>query len=562
MSHKTYSSYSTRKTPQSEPIPGRKDEMVQGKAGGYVFPVDDWARLDRFLVLGSCANTYYSSACELTIENADAVMRCIKEDGVRVVERIVEISIAGRAPKNDPALFALAMCAGVGDDATRKAALDALPRVARFSTALYHFCTYVEGFRGWGRGLRRAVASWYNDMDADKLVYQAIKYRQRDGWAHRDLLRLAHPVPNKILHNQIYEWIVDEGWSDEKMPSLMEVDSPMSKIWGFERAKRTNEANIIVELIETLNLPREAIPTQFLNNVDVWGALLKKMPLFAMIRNLGKMSSVGLLKPMSKASAHVIAEVTNPDRIKKARVHPLSVLVALKIYEQGRGFRGKLKWDVVPQIVDALDDAFYLAFGNVEPTGKRVMLALDVSSSMKIFDIAGMPGISPRIGSAAMALVTAKVEPNHMFVGFARSDRNLEGEWSPETTSISRYARYNGIAPLSISPRQRLDDVCKIMADMPFGGTDCALPMMYALENGFEVDAFVIYTDNETWAGDIHPIQALNVYREKTGINAKLVVVGMISSGFSISDPADGGTMDVVGFDVAAPNLISDFISQ
>ena len=47
----------------------------------------------------------------------------------------------------------------------------------------------------------------------------------------------------------------------------------------------------------------------------------------------------------------------------------------------------------------------------------------------------------------------------------------------------------------------------------------------------------MIYTDTETWAGDIHPVQALRDYRHASGIDARLVVVGMVSNGFSIADP-------------------------
>jgi 60 kDa SS-A/Ro ribonucleoprotein len=117
----------------------------------------------------------------------------------------------------------------------------------------------------------------------------------------------------------------------------------------------------------------------------------------------------------------------------------------------------------------------------------------------------------------------------------------------------------SGLTPLSISPRQRLDDVVRSISDLPFGGTDCALPMLEATKNRWKVDTFVVYTDNETWAGSVHPAQALREYRERTGIPAKLVVVGMASSGFSIADPEDAGMLDVVGFDASAPQLISDF---
>ena len=128
--------------------------QVMNDAGGYAWALDDWKRLDRFLVLGSEGGTYYVAGRALTLQNAAAVSRCLQADGLRAVGRIVEISEAGRAPKNDPALFALALAASLADPVTRKAALDALPRVARTGTHLFHFLQYAGGLRGWGRGLR------------------------------------------------------------------------------------------------------------------------------------------------------------------------------------------------------------------------------------------------------------------------------------------------------------------------------------------------------------------------------------------------------------------------
>ena len=86
--------------------------------------------------------------------------------------------------------------------------------------------------------------------------------------------------------------------------------------------------------------------------------------------------------------------------------------------------------------------------------------------------------------------------------------------------------------------------------------------MRWALERGITADAFVVYTDSETWAGPVHPVQALRAYRQATGIAAKLVVVGLVSNGFTIADPTDSGMLDVVGFDTAAPALIADFIRR
>jgi 60 kDa SS-A/Ro ribonucleoprotein len=278
------------------------------------------------------------------------------------------------------------------------------------------------------------------------------------------------------------------------------------------------------------------------------------MPMTAATRNLATMTRVDVLAPGSEGTKRVVAQLGDDERIRRARVHPIAVLAALRTYAAGRGLRGRHEWNPVREIVDALDAAFYSAFGNVEPAGTRLLLALDVSGSMESGSVAGVPGLSPRDASAALALVTTATEPAYEIVGF------FAGRQGWKSGAKGRYGfADSGLSPLAISPRQRLDDAVNTVSGLPFGGTDCSLPMLYALARELEVDTFVIYTDSETWAGDVHPAQALRDYRLRSGIDARLVVVGMVSNGFSIADPADPGMLDVVGFDTATPQLISDF---
>ena len=523
-------------------------------AGGFAWAVDDWTRLRRFLILGSEGGSYYASEWTLTRENAQAVERCLAADGPRTVAEIVRVSDEGRAPKNDPAIFALAMAAGLGDEPTRKSALEALPQVARTGTHLFQFATFVEGFRGWGRSLRRAVGRWYVARPVEALAYQAVKYRQREGVTHRDVLRLAHPAErvsagNPTLevssgHARLLEWIVRGGETDG-LPRVVE---------GFVRAQAAATPAEAAVLVREYGLPREALPSEHLTSAEVWEALLDGMPMTAMIRNLASMTRVGVLAPGSHGTAKVVSQLGDGERIRRARVHPVALLAALRTYAAGRGARGRSEWSPVREVVDALDAAFYAAFESVEPAGKRLLLALDVSGSMTSGSVAGVPGLTPRDASAALALVTAATEPHYETVGFFAG----KGGWKSHTDSRWAFGE-QGLTPLAISPRQRLDDVVKTVSDLPFGGTDCALPMLYARAQEREVDAFVIYTDSETWAGDIHPAQALQDYRRASGIDARLVVVGMVSNGFSIADPADRGMLDVVGFDTATPQLISEF---
>ncbi len=157
------------------------------------------------------------------------------------------------------------------------------------------------------------------------------------------------------------------------------------------------------------------------------------------------------------------------------------------------------------------------SFGNVSSTGRRSLLALDVSGSRST-PVHGLPFVSCREAAAAMALVTAAAEPAYRVVAFTAGSHS------------SMHAGYpTGLTELAVSPRQRLDDVVRRTEALPFGGTDCALPMTEALRHRWVVDALVVYTDSETWAGAIHPVQA--------------------------------GMLDVVGFDAAAPQVIADFVA-
>ncbi len=550
-----------RHTPQSQPIPG--STQVPNSAGGYAWQVDDWTRLDRFLILGAECGTYYIAERDLVKQNHDALVRCIKADGIRAVNRIVEISDSGRAPKNDPAIFALALVAAHGNAEAKAKAFTDLSKVCRTGTHLFHFAEYVNALRGWGRGLRNAVGRWYVEREPDNLALQVVKYQQRDRWSHGDLLRLAHPKAPSRDHEAVFRWILSGAGGlgertvtrrvkgEPRVTNYAAVGELPPLLNAFEQVKKASVKQEVVRLIAEFDLPREAIPTQWLVEPQVWEALLQRMPLTAMIRNLGKMTSLGVVQPYSDAANLIVGKLSDAQALKRARIHPLAVLVAEKVYAQGHGEKGSLTWKPVSKIVDALDAAFYATFRNVEPCGKPVLLALDVSGSMDGSKIAGSC-LTAREASAAMALVTAATEPECEIIAFSAPAGGGYGGMHGGGES--------GITRVNLSPRMRLDDVIRRIRAIPMGGTDCALPMVWARRDKLKVSAFITYTDSETWAGSVHPAQALRLYRDEFVSDAKAVVVGMTSNGFTLADPNDRGMLDVVGFDTTAPAVIADFV--
>lgn len=522
--------------PATQREQARPDQVVNN-AGGYVFQVDDWARLHRFMILGSEGGTYYASERKLTKDNAAVVQRLIATDGVGLVRRVVELSESGRAPKNDPAILALAMAAKLGDAATRAAALGAVARVCRIGTHLYHFAAFVNQLGGWGRGTRSAIAGWFNGKPVNDLAYQLVKYQQRDGWSARDLLRLAHVKPATSAHNALYRWACGTETPAERRHVECAAEPP-AIVGAFIELHHTEiDPKRAIALIGEHRMPHEAVPSQLLNRADVWEALLPHMGMTALIKSLAKMTKAGLIAPLAACLPDICRRLTDPAALAKARVHPIQLLSALRTYATGRSVRGESTWTPVRQVVDALDAGFYAAFQTVEPTGKPTLLALDVSGSMADGEVGGIPGLSPREASAAMALVTAAREPRYHIMGF--SHRFVE---------------------LKISPRMRLSDATRVISGLPFESTDCSLPMIWAQSNpGAGVESMAVYTDNETYHGRVHPFQALKSYRQSSGLPAKLAVVALTATQFTIADPNDAGMLDFVGFDAAAPALMADF---
>jgi 60 kDa SS-A/Ro ribonucleoprotein len=507
--------------------------QVQDSDGAYVYALDDWARMDRFLILGSEGGTYYIGEGDLTKENAAAVDRCIKADFKRAIDRIVEISVEGRNPKQNPLLFAYAMACGADDQLARVYALAFLNQVCRTGTMLFVWARYVEQFRGWGRSLRNAVARWYTEKDPHDLALQLVKYQQREGWSHRDLLRLAKPgapgrpaVERGSALDRNLAWAVGKPFPEGAHDTLLQAHDEMHEA-GIKPQR-------VAELIELFRVPWEAVPSEHLANPEVWNALLPYLGMGALVRNLGRLTANGTIKPMKGQEVVVTSRLTNRESIERSRIHPFSVLLAASTYAAGRGVKGSLTWQPNGKVLRALDTTFGMAFKNIEPAGKRTLVALDVSGSMDSSRILNTH-LSAREASSAMALVTLASEPQTAVMAFS-----------------------SGFIPLALHAGMSLADVVQMTRRLPFDATDCSAPIAWAIKHGVDVDTFVIYTDSETNRG-VHVSQALREYRQRSGIPAKMVVVGMTSNGFSIADPNDGGMLDVVGFDSAAPSLIADF---
>lgn len=265
------------------------------------------------------------------------------------------------------------------------------------------------------------------------------------------------------------------------------------------------------------------------------------MPLTSLMKSLGKLATLKLLDPMvaNTCAPLVIERIKDQEAFKSAKIHPFTILVAIKSYESGKSSKSKNKWPCNGAIIDALNETFYASFDNVVSTGKRFLLALDVSKSMKYGGVNGSSVVNPATATAAMAMATARSEKDYKMLAFSKT-----------------------VVEISLNPTMKLHHIAKEISTIPVvGGADCCKPIRWALEKKEKFDVFVVYTDCETWPSTEKPVDVLRMYRKEMGIpEAKLVVCALTSQTITVADKTDNGMLDVAGFDSMTPNIISSFV--
>jgi 60 kDa SS-A/Ro ribonucleoprotein len=509
------------------------DRQVQNNAGGYVYKTSDKQRLERFLILGVDGGTYYVKQKDLTQQNVDFVRQMLRNDARLVVDTVVDVSTNARAKSNSPALFVLALAMNTNgiDKAYVRAAVQ---KVARTFTHLAEYAQYLENLGGWGRAKRQSIAEWYTDKSVPALANQLVKYRQRDGWTHRDMLRLSHPVG---LDSNLVAFALDGV-----LPGVSETDN-YRLIVGYQKAQVAQTEKEVVTLVKEYRLPWEAVPTQWHKSLKVWQALFEVgMGQTALVRNVTRYAKLGAFNDVVFAKEYA-DRLQDADAIVKGRLHPINYLNAAVVYEEGQAdrnsgwsLRRNKSWQTNSKVLSALNNGFDLSFKNVEPSNKRTLVAVDTSGSMWWGTGAGLELSHAQI-AAAVGIFVARTEPYSEFRAFSFNLVNV-----------------------GITENDSLATVVKKMAAKGGGGTNCAAPMEHALKTkGADFDTFVVITDNETWAGSRHPDQALRRYRQHIGHDAKLAVLATEATPFTIADPNDPGMMDFVGFDSNAPRVLADF---
>ena len=506
--------------------------------GKPVFKLDDIERLKRFVFLGSDNGSLYIHKDVLSYQNLTCLENllnsCRYDDILDVINKYKHTVY-----KKDYLIYVLARCCSIklDDDPLfwkkdfRSDCYKIILEVCNTPTHLFLFVKLYETINnklynatGWTSSIKQMIAEWYQSKSYSELMYHITKYQTRHTWSHKDILRLSHVKPKNDTYNDIFKYITRNQLSDNPELDYLRI---------FENLKSEYNIDKVVEDIKQYNFVKEQIPYNLLNEQKIWVALIKGMPITSLLKSLNKITSLHILDDYPDMLQLI------KRKIDTTYVHPLQLLITLKTYTKGVGMKGGLTWIPHQEIVNLLNSVFYASFEKLVPTNKRILLALDVSGSMSWNTICGIESLTAAEVACAMAMMFDFVEKDVDIMGFSSEFKKVD-----------------------ISSKYCLEENLISIQDNTFGSTDCALPFVWASDNNKKYDAVIVFTDNETNSNTIDPSTALQLYRNQTGLNTKLIVVGLTSNGFSIADPDDANMMDICGFDASMYDTVKEFIEM
>lgn len=504
-----------------------------------VYKLTDIERLKRFVFLGSDNGSMYMNQNTLTLENVlcleNLIEQCKYDDILDVLNQYKHITF-----KKDYLIYVLARCCSIrlDDDPLfwkkdfRSDCFKIVLDVCYIPSYLFMFIQFYEQVNkrlynstGWNSHMKSTISQWYLSKTSQELMYHVTKYPSRYNWSHKDVLKLAHIKPKDEITNDIFKYILNNELDNTK--------THLDYLISLNSLKHDNDIDNVINHIIKHNFVREHIPTHLLTNDKIWITLIPNMPIVSLLRNLNKITSLQILDTYPDILQQIISKINN------IRVNPLQLLITLKMYNKGHGMKGGLKWVPNAQVVKALNSAFYSTFNHLKSSDKKILLALDVSSSMSWNTVCGVDCLSAAEVSCAMAMMFDYISSNVDIMGFSSTFKKL-----------------------NISSKYCMEENLEYIKDNTFGSTDCALPFVWAGENNKDYDAVIVFTDNETNSNTIEPSMALQLYRNQMNKNTKLIVVALTSNGFTIANPDDSNMMDVCGFDSNMYDMIYEFIEM
>lgn len=363
----------------------------------------------------------------------------------------------------------------------------AFREVIKIPSDLAEFMTIMnsQGRGEGGRAIKRRISDFLNDISE----YWAMKYSGRGrGYNLADAISTSHPKAKNERQQQLFRYLLGKDADLAELPQIGAYEAFKRAETDEERIHWIEQGKLHYELVTSAGKPSKAI----------WNAIVKQLPIFALVRHLNALERAGVLE---ENKGYIIERLTNSEALAKSKILPFQFLKTF--YEVS-----------VPWARDVLRQAVELTFGNLPNIKGSTAVFLDISGSMN--------GDYLKIGSVFALALYKKTKGDGVF-------------WLFDTSVYDPKASlYDSI--LSQAERIRTQ-----------GGTNTAAPVQALNHKGIKVDNIIMITDEQQNSGSSF-YSALNAYRKNINKDAKCFVVDLAPYHGYMVPPTDKLTHYIFGW--------------
>ncbi|XP_075987937.1 RNA-binding protein RO60-like isoform X2 [Anticarsia gemmatalis] len=301
-------------------------------------------RITRFLHTGNEVPKYYpgcwSSHKYFEADKLTALNEALEGgvDNVEVVNIILKAGKDGWYTRFETIAFALAKCLLVGSCAVKEATYKAAAEICNTPEQMMLFNKFTRLLKtGNGRGWCKSVKEWYTSKEPMELAREMTRVRARHGRSHKTLLRKSHvKIPeNDYARDAVVKYAIF-GLKRAKtaLGERPETKEIFEYITQVEDMRHCEDPVAAAALATANQFTLDHVPGHLLTSQNVWDAVLPQFTLEEMLYHIQRIHNMGFLTNESTTTAILVSLLSNQDIIKKSKVTPLAVYIALCNYKK------------------------------------------------------------------------------------------------------------------------------------------------------------------------------------------------------------------------------------
>jgi 60 kDa SS-A/Ro ribonucleoprotein len=487
-----------------------KNADVVNEAGGKAYALSDKAALAQYALTGTFNGTFYAS-------ETDQLKRVLELANKCEVEFVAKLAVYARQEglmKDSPAVLA-AVVAGKNPVLLKKI----FPLVINDPKMLRNFVQImrsgVTGRKSLGSAPKKLIQNFLAGLNDEQLFKSDVGNNP----SLQDIIKMVHPKAPNEGRNALYGYLLGKDHNVEELLPLAR------QFEAFKKNMNMDIPNVPFQMLTALPLTD-----------DHWKALAKRATWNQVRMNLNSFARHGVFNDRDTVAA-LAAKVQDPNEVRRSRVFPYQLFSTFTNVED----------NVPAQIKLAIQSAAEVAMENVPALEGDVVVALDVSGSMKdpVTGRRGTVSTKMRCIDVASMFAAAIVRKNPLtkVVPFDTVVKNVD------------------LNPLD----SVMTNAQKLAASGVNGGTDCAVTLAQLNAQNAKADLVVYVSDNQSWiqssktyAGETPMMREWSRFKNRNP-NAKLVNIDIAPYGHAqVYDQKD--VLNVGGFSDQVFDVISMFM--